>query len=71
MRAGAFGERLDDLDRVDVVGQVREIGRLVAGAGADLEHLLALLGVDVQVMRPTICGPEIVTPKPMSRKAWS
>ena len=44
--ARALGERLDDLDRPDLVGEVGEIGRLVAGAGADLEHLLAELDVD-------------------------
>ena len=29
-----------------LIGQVREIGRLIARAGADLEHLLALLRID-------------------------
>jgi hypothetical protein len=31
-------ERLDDLDRVDLVGELRENGRLIAAAGAHLEH---------------------------------
>src|SRR6185295_5256472 len=31
-------ERLDDLDRVDVLGHLREHGRLVARSGSDLEH---------------------------------
>src|SRR5262245_11098157 len=44
--ARALGQRLDDLDRPYLVGEVREIGRLIAGAGADLEHLLAHLDVD-------------------------
>lgn len=34
---------LDDLDRVDGLGQVRHHRRLVARAGADLEHLVAWL----------------------------
>src|SRR5262249_54512509 len=44
--ARALGERADDLDRPDLVGEVGEICRLVAGAGADLEHLFAKLDVD-------------------------
>src|SRR5215813_3261500 len=44
--ARAIGERLDDLDRPHLIGKVREIGRLIAGAGADLEHLLAHLNLD-------------------------
>ena len=36
--AGAFGQGLDDLDRPHLVGQVREIGGLIAGPSADLEH---------------------------------
>ena len=47
-RPRALGERLDDLDRVNLVGQVREIGGLVAGAGADLQHPLPDLGIDVR-----------------------
>ena len=43
--AGALRQRLDDLDRPHLVGQVGEIGRLVAGAGADLEHPVAELHV--------------------------
>src|ERR1700749_2029153 len=39
-RPRAVGERLDDLDGVDLVGQMREVRRLVARAGANLEHLL-------------------------------
>ena len=36
--ASAIGQRLDDLDRVDVIGQVCQDGRLVAGSGADLQY---------------------------------
>jgi hypothetical protein len=36
--ARALGQRLDDLDRLHLVGEVGEISRLIAGAGADLEH---------------------------------
>src|SRR5262249_37054023 len=43
---GALEQGLDDLDRPDLVGEVREIGRLVTRAGADLEDLLAPLRVD-------------------------
>ncbi len=45
-RARAGGERSDDLDRVGVLGEVGDVGRLHARAGADLEHLLAALDVD-------------------------
>ncbi len=44
--ARALGQRLDDLDGPDLVGEVGEIGGLVARAGADLEHLVAELHVD-------------------------
>src|SRR5439155_811760 len=44
--AGAPGQGLDDLDRPDPVGEVREIGRLVARAGADLQDLVASADVD-------------------------
>ena len=46
MRARAFRQRLDDLDGPDLVGEIGEIGRLIARAGADLEHLVAELDVD-------------------------
>ena len=39
-RAGALSERRDDLDRPDVRREVRQIGGLVARAGADLENLV-------------------------------
>src|SRR6185503_17816402 len=42
---GELGERRDDLDSIDLVGEVREDRRLVARARADLEHLLARLQV--------------------------
>ena len=44
--AGAGRQRRDDLDRVGVLGQVGDVGRLHARAGADLQHLLAALDVD-------------------------
>src|SRR5262245_65946711 len=34
--AGALRQRLDDLDRPNLVGQIGEIGRLVSGTGSDL-----------------------------------
>ena len=42
----ALGERRDDLDRVGILGEVGDVGRLHARTGADLEHLLAALDVD-------------------------
>ncbi len=39
---GARRELRNDLDRVDARGEVGEQRRLVSGAGADLEHLLAV-----------------------------
>ena len=40
---GALRQRLDDLDRPHLVGQIGQIGRLIARAGADLEHLVTEL----------------------------
>ena len=65
--ARALGERGNDLDRPQPVGQVAEVGRLVAGAGADLEHFVAGLDRQRVVIRATVCGPVMVTPKPMLR----
>ncbi len=39
--ARAVGERGDSLERVHLGGELREHCRLIAGAGADVEHLLA------------------------------
>src|ERR1700733_7240359 len=36
----------DDLDRPDIWGEVRKIGRLVARASADLQHLVAALDLE-------------------------
>src|SRR4029453_14407053 len=44
--AGARRQGRDDLDRVGVLGQVGDVGRLHARPGADLQHLLAALDVD-------------------------
>ena len=43
---GLAAERGDDLDRVDFGDELGEHGRLVAAAGADLQHLVARLRVD-------------------------
>ena len=44
---GVLAERLDDLDRVDVFDERAEDRRLVAAAGADLEHLVGRLRVEL------------------------
>jgi len=36
---GLGEQRRDSLDRIDLVGQLRQYGRLVATAGADLQRL--------------------------------
>ena len=44
---GALAERLDDFDRVDFLHQRAEHGRLVAAAGADLQHAVGRLRVEL------------------------
>src|SRR5262249_24576435 len=44
--ARALGQGLDDLDRPDLVGDVRQVGSLMPRAGPDLERLLAHFDVD-------------------------
>jgi hypothetical protein len=41
-----MAERGDDLDGVDLTDQLRQHGRLVAAAGADLQHVVAGLRID-------------------------
>ena len=43
---GAFAEVVDDFDRVHIAHQRAEHGRLVAAAGADLQHAVARLRID-------------------------
>ena len=43
----AIAERLDDLDRVDLFAERAEHGRLIAAAGADLEHLVGRLRIEL------------------------
>src|SRR5579862_2638822 len=47
-RPRAISERLDDLDGVNLVSHMREIGGLVTGASADFEHPLSHLGINVR-----------------------
>ena len=57
----------DALDRVHLVGELREDRRLVAAAGADLQHARAAgpPARSSSVMRATTYGCEIVWPAPI------
>ncbi len=46
-RPGAVGQGPVAFDRQDVTGQPRQDGRLVAGAGADFEHAVMLLQIQL------------------------
>ena len=59
-RSGALGEVRQPLDRVHLVGEPGEHGRLVAGAGADVEHALGRRAASASQMRATMYGCEIV-----------
>ena len=60
-RAG--GQRLEDLDRIDIRHQPREHGGLIARTGADFQHPVASgCGSSCSVMKATIYGCEIVCP---------
>jgi len=43
---GPLAERLDDLDRVDLLDKVAENGGLVSAARTDLQHLVVRLGIE-------------------------
>lgn len=56
---------LDELHAVDAVCQLRQDRRLVAHAGADLEHGVGRLQYSKSVITATMKGCEMVLPKPI------
>ena len=51
------------------VAELREHGRLVAGARADVEHALARRSASASAIRATMYGCEIVWPWPIGSAA--
>jgi hypothetical protein len=56
---------------VHLGGELGEHGRLVAGAGADVEHALVAVSCSASQMRATMYGCEMVWPPPIGRAASS
>ena len=67
LRRAFAHQRADALDRVDLAGELREHRRLVAAAGADLEHAARASRPlrASSVIRATTQGCEIVWPLPI------
>jgi len=66
-----LGELRQALDGVHLRRELGEHGRLVAGAGADVEHALAACSASSSQIRATMYGCDIVWPKPIGRAASS
>jgi hypothetical protein len=66
---GLAGELLDDLDAPHPANELTEHGRLIAEAGADLQHDVVLPRLQQIVMTATTKGCEIVLSKPIGSAA--